>query len=145
MECLSNWEIVCEQAAKAALESQWVGHTPVELSILLTDDAFVQNLNKQYCGRDKPTNVLSFPTGRSITSPMLQTHVGDVVLAFETCRRESLKNYTNSSFPDHICHLIVHGVLHLLGYDHVIDAEAEKMEYLEVRILASLGVNDPHA
>ena len=107
VENLSNWENVCKQAANAVLESQWISDTPTELCILLADDAFVQNLNKQYRGQDTPTNVLSFPTSNNLTSPILQSHLGDVVLALETCLRETIDFCTNSTFSDHICHLVV--------------------------------------
>ncbi len=113
-----------------------------EVSILLTDDATVRSLNASWRGQDKPTNVLSFPAVRPSelpTAPML----GDIALARETVEREAADE--GKSVDDHLVHLVVHGFLHLLGYDHLDDAEAERMESRERAILASLGVADPYA
>lgn len=106
-----------------------------ELSVVLADDGFVQNLNRDYRDKDKPTNVLSFPQD----SPML----GDVVLAYETVKREAEEQ--DKAFEDHVAHLLVHGVLHLLGYDHENDEDAEEMEALEVEILNGLVIANPYA
>ena len=143
-DVLSDWDNVCKQSAKAVLENQWVKDTPAEVSIVLADDVFVQLLNKQYRGEDRPTNVLSFPAGGILISPNLQTHLGDIVLGLETCLQETREYCTDSAFSDHICHLVVHGVLHLLGYDHEIETEANTMGYLETLILEDLGVTDPY-
>jgi len=107
-----------------------------ELSILFTDDAGISRLNATWRGKDKPTNVLSFPQG---SGPLL----GDVILAAETVRREAA--LAGKPFEDHIAHLVVHGFLHLLGYDHDADADAEKMEELERVALKRLGIPDPYA
>lgn len=114
-----------------------------ELSIVLSDDAFVQNLNKTYRGKDKPTNVLSFSQleGETPDIPGM-TSLGDVVMAYETVLREAEEQ--GKSFTDHTVHLIVHGILHLLGHDHENDAEAENMEGLEIRILQNLGIKNPY-
>ncbi|RMD64418.1 MAG: rRNA maturation RNase YbeY [Alphaproteobacteria bacterium] len=114
----------------------------VEISVLLSDDARVRDLNRRYRGRDAPTNVLSFPAGDEGTdeAPVL---LGDVVLALETVAREAAGQA--KPLGDHVAHLIVHGVLHLLGYDHESDAAAALMEALEVRILSALEVPDPYA
>lgn len=106
-----------------------------ELSVVLADDGFVQNLNKQWRGKDKPTNVLSFPQDE----PMM---LGDVILAFETVKQESSEQ--NKRFEDHTAHLIVHGILHLLGHDHMNDADAEIMEALEIEILDAVGIKNPY-
>lgn len=122
-------------------------HLPAagEISVLLADDATVRRLNRDYRGRDAPTNVLSFPIAEldpdaaPEDGPVL---LGDVVLAFETVAREAEDQ--DKPIADHVRHLIVHGVLHLLGFDHQAAAEAEAMERLETAILARLGVPDPY-
>jgi len=106
--------------------------------VLLTDDAAVQALNARFRAQDKPTNVLSFPAP---ANP--QGHLGDLALAFEVCAREAQAQ--GKSLADHLQHLVAHGTLHLLGYDHMDDAEADHMEGLERVILAGLGVADPYA
>ena len=110
-----------------------------EVSILLTDDAGVRELNRQWRGIDKPTNVLSFPAA---PGPGPQTLLGDIVIAYETLARESEAQGT--PFLHHLAHLTVHGFLHLLGYDHETDSQAEAMEGLERDILASLAIADPY-
>ena len=113
----------------------------VEIAVLLADDAHVQAVNKEWRGLDKPTNVLSFPTvppDRIGTTPVL----GDLILAFETCAREA--EHDGKTLHDHVAHLVVHGVLHLLGYDHLTETEAEEMEAIEIEVLAGLGIPDPY-
>jgi len=111
---------------------------PYEIAILLTDDAEMRELNRTWRGKDASTNVLSFPAGAAEEDGAL----GDVVIAHETAQREA--NETGIALSDHVAHLVIHGVLHLLGFDHLNDAEAEKMEDLERRALASLGIADPY-
>lgn len=111
-----------------------------ELSIVLMDDASQQELNKQWRGIDKPTNVLSFPQIEPF-SPVLGI-LGDITLARETLEREGIEQ--GVSFTDHYTHLVVHGFLHILGYDHVDENEALVMEGLETQILATLGIEDPY-
>jgi len=112
-----------------------------EVGVQLADDDRVRALNRQWRNVDTPTNVLSFPafatTGLAI-SPML----GDIVLAYETVDREAADE--GKTFADHAAHLIVHGFLHLIGFDHTTDAEAETMENLETRILAAIGIANPY-
>lgn len=114
-----------------------------EVSLVFTDDAAIREINAEWRGEDKPTNVLSFPafpvTPGKTPGPML----GDIVIARETVEREALD--LEKSFDDHLTHLMVHGFLHLFGYDHIETDEAEKMEALETRILARLGLSDPYA
>ena len=112
-----------------------------ELSIVLTDDAEQQVLNRDWRGIDKATNVLSFPQ----IAPFgpVSGLLGDIILARETLVREAEEQ--GVSFDDHFTHLVVHGFLHLLGYDHIDEDEALAMEGLETQILASLGVADPYA
>lgn len=113
---------------------------PYELTIVLTDDTEMRDLNREWRGKDMATNVLSFPTGEALGEPLL---LGDVVIAYETAQQEA--DESGISLADHISHLVVHGVLHLLGLDHDKDEAAERMEDLERRALASLGVADPYA
>ncbi len=115
-----------------------------ELSLVFTDDASIRTLNSEWRGKDKPTNVLSFPAspvrrGSRRLPPML----GDVILAFETVEREA--TLEDKPFDHHLSHLLVHGLLHLLGYDHETDEDAEEMEALERRVLARLAIRDPYA
>jgi probable rRNA maturation factor len=112
-----------------------------EVSLLLADDAFVRGLNARWRGQDRPTNVLSFPapaTGVPGPRPL-----GDVVLACETVAREAVE--AGKSVADHAAHLLVHGLLHLLGHDHENDAEAAVMEALETAVLETLDIADPYA
>lgn len=112
-----------------------------EVSVVLTDDAAVRSLNRQWRKIDQPTNVLSFPAPRSATgTPSL---LGDIAVAFETTAREAAAEHKPLSH--HLAHLAVHGFLHLLGYDHESDEAADEMERLEARILARLDVPDPYA
>ncbi len=116
----------------------------VEVSVALTSDSAVRKLNGLYRGKDKPTNVLSFPAGLSARDlPRgASLPLGDVAVAYGTCAREA--KIEGKSLKSHLSHLMVHGVLHLLGYDHEDDADAEIMERLERRILARLGIKDPY-
>jgi probable rRNA maturation factor len=111
-----------------------------ELSIVLTDDAEQQGLNRDWRGIDKPTNVLSFPQIEPF-GPVTGI-LGDIVLARETLEREAAE--LGKPFTDHYTHLVVHGFLHILGYDHIDEAEALVMEGLETQILATLGIPDPY-
>jgi probable rRNA maturation factor len=112
-----------------------------EVAVILTDDARIQTLNKQWRGIDRPTNVLSFPAPETpVEAPQM---LGDVVIAYEYLTREA--TLEGRSAPAHLAHLTVHGFLHLVGYDHVTEDEAEQMERLEARILETLGLPDPYA
>jgi len=114
-------------------------HAGAELSVLLCDDAFIADLNKRWRNKDGPTNVLSFPAGGDVaTAPIL----GDVIVAFETTAREAVEE--GKTFRNHFTHLVVHGFLHILGFDHATEAEAETMEALECEVLAALGIEDPY-
>jgi probable rRNA maturation factor len=110
-----------------------------EVSLLFCDDAAIRALNRQFRGQDKPTNVLSFPGPEPVESAAF---LGDIAVAFETVAREALEQ--GKSLEQHCRHMIVHGFLHLLGYDHEDDEEAEAMEAMETRILQRLGVDDPY-
>lgn len=128
-------------AATAALEQSRKRIGAAELSLVLADDAAVRELNARWRGKDAPTNVLAFASDETqvFGRPVL---LGDVVLAFETVTAEAKAQ--GKSLADHLRHLVIHGVLHLLGYDHIEAAPAKRMEALETRILASLGVANPY-
>ena len=126
-------EAVVSRAAEAAL-----GSVAGDVVVLLTDDAAVRDLNARFRDKDRPTNVLSVPAPESAAP-----HLGDIVLAYGVCASEAQAQ--GKTLSDHLSHLVVHGVLHLLGRDHEDDAEAEEMEAEEREILAELGVSDPYA
>jgi len=151
-----GWRRVCPDVKRLAREAARIAVVDgfaamgfgspmrVELGITLTDDIDQSYLNRRYRGQDRSTNVLAFQTWEPQTltpadAPLL---LGDIVLAFETVAREAIQQL--KPFGDHLRHLIVHGVLHLLGYDHQGEADATKMEGLEISILAKLGVPDPY-
>lgn len=117
--------------------------TPFECVILGCDDARIAELNADFRGKPQATNVLSWPAS-DLTPPDLpqDSELGDIALAFEACKSEA--ELAKIPFAAHLSHLIVHGILHLLGYDHIDDAQAEVMEGLEVQILAQLGLPDPY-
>lgn len=148
-----DWEALCDAAARAAL-----AHSPytllldkavtAEISVRLGDDEEVRTLNAQYRGKDRPTNVLSFPMVQPdlieglANSDDGEVLLGDIILAHGVCMAEAADK--GVPVETHATHLVVHGMLHLLGYDHADDAEAEKMEQLERDALASLGIDDPY-
>jgi probable rRNA maturation factor len=117
--------------------------TPCELSLVFANDAMIQSLNAQWRGKDQPTNVLSFPAFPLKPGAKLPPMLGDIVLARETVAREALAEA--KPFENHVTHLLLHGFLHLLGYDHESEADALVMETIETRILASLAIPDPYA
>ncbi|WP_350335825.1 rRNA maturation RNase YbeY [Coralliovum pocilloporae] len=135
-------EAMAERAIEAACSTLKTSFAvPQELSAVFTDDAAIRVLNRDYRQKDKPTNVLSFPqSDNPLDDP--SGLLGDIILAYETVRREA--DQSDRSFQDHVTHLIVHGFLHLLGYDHLNDDEAEEMERLEISILGSLDIDDPY-
>jgi len=132
IRALPEAPVVVERAAMAAL-----GTVKGDVVVLLTGDGAVRELNARFRDRDQPTNVLSFPAAESAAP-----HIGDLVLALGVCTAEAAAQ--GKSLADHLGHLTVHGVLHLLGRDHEVEAEAEAMEAEERAILASLGVADPY-
>ena len=151
---LRDWEVYARKAAIAALQL-----TPcarlidtamrVEVAVRLSDDVEVQRLNRAYRGVDQPTNVLAFPQVQPDLLPIVSNSddgevlLGDIVLARETCAREA--EAKTLSLADHSAHLIVHGMLHLLGYDHQSEVAAAAMEALETKALATLGISNPYA
>jgi probable rRNA maturation factor len=114
-----------------------------ELSLLFTDDAAMQVLNRDWRGKDKPTNVLSFPAFPTMVGGKLPPMLGDIAIARETVEREAAEE--QKPFAHHLSHMVVHGLLHLIGHDHEADDEAEIMEAAERRILARLAIPDPYA
>lgn len=137
-----SFDARADEAVRAALAQSKARITgPAELSIVLTDDAEQRVLNRDWRGIDKSTNVLSFPQIEPFGP--VSGLLGDIILARETLEREAAEQ--GVSVEDHFTHLVVHGFLHLLGYDHMDDDEALAMEGLETQILTSLGVADPYA
>ena len=144
-----EWVMLAERAAMAAAQvaPELAGHR-LTTSILFTSDADVHALNAEWRGKDKPTNVLSFPMMErddllDLTPEGPPEMLGDIALAYETCAREAEEK--GIPIADHAAHLIVHGLLHLAGYDHEIsDEDAEAMEALETKALAVLGLADPY-
>ncbi len=148
-----NWQRVADKAVQQALTASPQAalaetSAAIEISIRFTSDEEVQGLNRQYRQKDKPTNVLSFPM---VQPDLIETLadsddgeilLGDIVLALETCQREASER--DVPLEDHVAHLIVHGTLHLLGHDHMNDAEAEAMEAIERAAMAALGLHDPY-
>ncbi|WNK00161.1 rRNA maturation RNase YbeY [Thalassospiraceae bacterium LMO-JJ14] len=135
----------CREVLGAAYAFLNYPSRPYEVSVVLTDDAHQQTLNACYRDKDASTNVLSFPSGESAADGFpgdMPLPLGDISLALETVKREATAE--GLSFADHFCHLLVHGMLHLGGYDHETDEDAEKMETLEIEILASRGVANPY-
>lgn len=132
-------EAVVERAVLATLLAERAGEAAI--SVMLGNDAAVRELNAQYRGKDRPTNVLSFPAPRMPGQPV--AILGDIILAYETCRSEA--DAEGKSLSDHVAHLVIHGTLHLLGHDHEEDAAAEVMEAREIALLAGLGIANPYA
>lgn len=130
-------DILAKALAAAAAEEGASG----TVSLLLGDDAAITALNRQFRGKEKPTNVLSFPPAAG--EPGQGRFLGDIALAAETIAMEA--EFQGKSFEHHAAHLAVHGFLHLLGYDHECEADAERMEARERTILLSIGIDDPYA
>jgi probable rRNA maturation factor len=147
-----SWDLLVRRAAEAAIgESAFpqlaTSTRPVEISVLLTSDEKVRELNAEYRDKDRPTNVLSFPMldlealrHTTVVGPELL--LGDIIVARGVCEAEAAEK--DISIEQHATHLIVHGTLHLLGYDHHDDAEAADMERREIRALESLGIANPY-
>jgi probable rRNA maturation factor len=156
----ARWEafglpVLAERAGRAVLERLGLPPEGFSLSLLGCDDARIAVLNADFRGKPQPTNVLSWPSedrGAEFAGEMPEPpepgapddpeSLGDIAIAWETCMREAEEQ--SKALVDHVTHLLVHGMLHLLGYDHIEDEDAAVMESLEVRILASLGVSDPY-
>jgi probable rRNA maturation factor len=132
------------RALAIALADRWKGSTVgLDCCVVLSSDAKVRQLNRDYRGKDKPTNVLSFAALDSGKPPRNQVWpLGDIILALGTCRKEARGQ--GKTLERHLAHLVIHGVLHLLGYDHEMEAEAERMEGLEIAALGRLGIDNPY-
>jgi probable rRNA maturation factor len=139
---LPDIETVCRRAVGAA---RMAGAVPAgEISLVLADDTFIRTLNRDHRGKDRATDVLSFPLIEdNAPGPQTPALLGDVVVAYETSARDA--ETAGVTLADHLAHLIIHGVLHLAGHDHEDDAEAEVMEGLERAALKTLGIADPYA
>ena len=131
---IAEVQALAGQAARAALAG---AKAEGDVSVLLTGDDELAELNERFRGKLGPTNVLSFPAPESA-----RPHLGDIAVAYGVCAREAAEQ--GKPLADHLRHLVAHGVLHLVGYDHETDAEAETMEALERQVLEGLGVPDPY-
>ncbi|MEG6508437.1 rRNA maturation RNase YbeY [Methyloligella sp. 2.7D] len=130
-------------AADGARKAGLIAEGPYEVSILLTGDDEIRTLNRDYRDKDSATNVLSFPAGESFALPGEPAALGDIVLSFDTLAREA--EAQGLSLHDHAVHLVIHGMLHLLGFDHMEEEEAAEMERLETALLQRFGIADPYA
>lgn len=142
----SSAETIIHRAIEAAASMVDADTAGAEVAVMLTDDAGIRTLNKNWRGIDKPTNVLSFPAlqpERTRDDDDAPRMLGDIAIAYETTRNEA--DTEHKPFDHHLSHLAVHGFLHLIGYDHENDDDAEVMEDLERDILAQLGIPDPYA
>ncbi|NCP10798.1 MAG: rRNA maturation RNase YbeY [Sphingomonadales bacterium] len=147
----TDWDRLASDAVTLALaeggEGDWAAAPrAIEISLRLTDDDEVRTLNRDHRGKDRPTNVLSFPLDPLPAHP--ETHgppvlLGDIVLARGVCETEAAMR--DVALSAHVTHLCIHGTLHLIGYDHVDSTDAETMEALEIRIMRRLGLHDPYA
>lgn len=134
---------VVRSATDAALQQLKLAPSqPIELSLVFTDDAHIQALNREWRNKDKPTNVLSFPAFEIAPGDSLPPMLGDIILAYETIVNEAAME--QKPLDHHLTHLVVHGLLHLLGYDHETEEEAEEMEAIERLVLARLAIPDPY-
>jgi len=151
----AGFEGLAETAAVAVLAHLGMAADEFLVSVLACDDAKIAALNGDFRGKSTPTNVLSWPSEErgsgtegvapEIPVPGLETpcELGDIAISFDTCQHEA--NAANKPFKQHVLHLMVHGTLHLLGYDHISDKDAALMEGIETEVLAALGVPDPYA
>ena len=143
-EALPNAAELLEKAIALALADVRDNSRTIEVGVRLVDDGTIQGLNRDWRGRDKPTNVLSFPLGDPgpVSDPDFPWLIGDIVMSFDTVTAESIRD--GKSLEHHVVHLAIHATLHLIGHDHEDDAEAEAMEAAEVKLLAGLGIPDPY-
>jgi len=133
-------EALADPAEREALAVAGRRPEGFEIALMGCDDARIATLNADFRGKPTATNVLSWPA--SDTPPMEAGALGDIAIAFETCQREATEK--GISVHHHVTHLLIHGILHLLGYDHISDTEAEEMEALEIKALAKLGISNPY-
>lgn len=148
-------EALCLRAAQATLADRGIAAEACELSLLGCDDVMIADLNAEFRGKPTPTNVLSWPAEERAAAqdgatpappvPMFEgaeLELGDIAISYDTCAREAAE--AGKPMADHVMHLLIHGVLHLLGYDHERDLDATLMEGIEVKILGNLGLPDPY-
>ncbi len=142
---LPNAAALIEKAVCLALADTDTHGRTIEVGVRLVDDGTIQALNRDWRGRDKPTNVLSFPLGDPgpVTDPEFPWLIGDIVMSYDTVTAESIRD--RKPLEHHVVHLAIHATLHLIGHDHEAEAEAEAMEAAEVSLLAGLGIPDPYA
>ncbi|MDG2341320.1 MAG: rRNA maturation RNase YbeY [Paracoccaceae bacterium] len=143
---------LAESASDTTLQHLGYDQSSFEIALLGCDDSRITALNADFREKPQATNVLSWPSidrtaeiaGKTPTAPQLpfDEELGDIAISYDTCRREA--EAANRPFSDHVTHLIVHGVLHLLGYDHIRDSDATLMERIEVEILGKMGIGDPY-
>lgn len=148
-----NIEALAETATDAALDGLGLEPSVFEVSLLACDDTRIAALNTDFRAKPQPTNVLSWPSdergamaeGEAPVAPVLpqDAELGDIAISYDTCAAEA--DAAGKPFADHVTHLIVHGTLHLLGYDHIREGDAALMENLEVEILGNLGISDPYS
>lgn len=147
-ENIEAFELLAQDTSRTVIawleeyESIIFPQIPMELSVLLTDDASIKEINSEWRKQDKATNVLSFPTKELSVGDTPLPLLGDIIFAHETILREAEE--LTKSFEEHFTHLFIHGFLHLLGYDHINDTDAEQMERIETGILTSIGLSDPY-
>ena len=139
---LPDASVLCRNAANAVLDAESVPRAGTEIGVVLADDALVRDLNRDWRGIDAPTDVLSFGAEEPDPAPGAPRLLGDVVVALGVAARDAEAD--GVSLRNHLSHLIVHGVFHLLGYDHEDDMQAECMEARETDVLRDLGIGDPY-
>lgn len=150
-------DALSEAAARAVLSHLGIGPAGYEICVMGCDDARIATLNTEFRGKPTPTNVLSWPAEdlaaeeegaapeppeEAEEGPFGAVELGDIAISWDTCAREAAE--ADKTVPDHVTHLVVHGILHLLGYDHIRDGDAELMEGLETEILGKMGIADPY-
>lgn len=140
---LSDRDALISDAGRAlASFPKFAGHAPAEACVALSDDGTVRDLNARFRGKDKPTNVLSFPAVSGPGGAPEPGSLGDIVLAQETIEREAAEQGVSPAH--HLQHLVVHGLLHLLDFDHETEDEAREMEGIEIEVLSGLGISNPY-
>ncbi|MCP5085469.1 MAG: rRNA maturation RNase YbeY [Rhodobacteraceae bacterium] len=150
---IGHW---AERSFDAVFAERGIGSLAFEVSLLACDDIKIADLNFEFRGKKQPTNVLSWPSFELApaipgtdpvppadpVAPLQEQSLGDIAISYDTCQREAKSGRIR--FEDHVCHLLVHSCLHLLGFDHETDADAARMEGIETKILASMGIKDPY-